>query len=339
VSPKKRPSLGLVAKLSGVSPSTVSRILNNTAKVSDSKKETVLRVIEETGFRPNLAARSLAGGRAMSIGVLTQYIDSPFYGEAIRGIEEVLASEDYTALFASGRGERELELERLSMLRERHIDGLIVLSSTLEDDELESLAKELPVVLTGRVTLNQKLTSIGFDNLGGGALALGHLADLGHLDVAVIDGPDDPDASLRMEGIRSECMRRGINLNPERVEVGDFSELGGYRAMGRLLAKGVNFSAVIALNDQMGYGAMLALSEAGLTVPEDISLLGFDDLPHSAYTVPPLTTISQPVNRIGAMAASTVLAMSAGYEQFVEQSVDASIVVRKSTSVPKNIRA
>ena len=99
---KKRPSLGLVAELSGVSPSTVSRILNNTAKVSDSKKETVLRVIEETGFRPNLAARTLAGG-AMSIGVLTQYIDSPFYGEAIRGIEEVLASEDYTALFASGR--------------------------------------------------------------------------------------------------------------------------------------------------------------------------------------------------------------------------------------------
>ena len=104
---KKRPSLGLVAKLSGVSPSTVSRILNNTAKVSDSKKETVLRVIEETGFRPNLAARTLAGGRTMSIGVLTQYIDSPFYGEAIRGIEEVLASEDYTALFVSGQGDRE----------------------------------------------------------------------------------------------------------------------------------------------------------------------------------------------------------------------------------------
>ena len=199
---KKRPSLGLVAELSGVSPSTVSRILNNTAKVSDSKKETVLRVIEETGFRPNLAARTLAGGRAMSIGVLTQYIDSPFYGEAIRGIEEVLASEDYTALFVSGRGDRELELERLNMLMERNIDGLIVLSSTLEDHELEALAKELPVVLTGRATLNQKLTSIDFDNLGGGALALGHLAELGHEAVAVIDGPDDPDAKLRMDGIR-----------------------------------------------------------------------------------------------------------------------------------------
>ena len=169
-------------------PSTVSRILNNTAKVSDSKKETVLRVIEETGFRPNLAARTLAGGRTMSIGVLTQYIDSPFYGEAIRGIEEVLASEGYTALFASGQGNRELELERLSMLMERNIDGLIVLSSTLADRELESLAKTLPVVLTGRSTLNQRLTSIGFDNLGGGALALGHLADLGHEKIAVIDG-------------------------------------------------------------------------------------------------------------------------------------------------------
>lgn len=332
---KKRPSLGLVAELSGVSPSTVSRILNNTAKVSDSKKETVLRVIEETGFRPNLAARTLAGGRAMSIGVLTQYIDSPFYGEAIRGIEEVLASEDYTALFVSGRGDRELELERLNMLMERNIDGLIVLSSTLEDHELEALAKELPVVLTGRATLNQKLTSIGFDNLGGGALALGHLAELGHEAIAVIDGPDDPDAKLRMDGIRVECSQRRIDLDPELIEVGDFNELGGYQAMVRLLDKPKDFSAVIALNDQMAYGAMLALSEAGLDIPGDISLLGFDDLPHSAYTVPPLTTISQPVNRIGAMAASTVLAMSAGFTQTVDQSVAASIVARKSTDSSK----
>ena len=329
---KKRPSLGLVAKLSGVSPSTVSRILNNTAKVSDSKKETVLRVIEETGFRPNLAARTLAGGRTMSIGVLTQYIDSPFYGEAIRGIEEVLASEGYTALFASGQGNRELELERLSMLMERNIDGLIVLSSTLADRELESLAKTLPVVLTGRSTLNQRLTSIGFDNLGGGALALGHLADLGHEKIAVIDGPNDPDSALRMEGIRTECVSRNINLDQARVEIGDFNELGGYRAMGRLLEKRINFSAVIALNDQMAYGAMLALSEASLRIPEDVSLVGFDDLPHSAYTVPPLTTVSQPVNRIGAMAASAVLAISAGFEQATDQSVAASLIVRKSTT-------
>ena len=334
--PEKPPSLGLVAKLSGVSPSTVSRILNNTAKVSDSKRETVLRVIEETGFRPNLAARSLAGGRAMSIGVLTQYIDSPVYGEAIRGIEEVLASEGYTALFVSGRGDRELELERLSMLMERQIDGLIVLSSTLEDKELESIASGLPVVLTGRAALNQKVTSIGFDNLGGGALALGHLAELGHEVIAVIDRPDDPDAKLRMDGIRTECGQRGIDLNSELIEVGDFSELGGYRAMVRLLANTTDFSAVIALNDQMAYGAMLALSESGLSIPEDISLVGFDDLPHSAYTVPPLTTISQPVNRIGAMAASTVLAMGAGFSQYVDQPVAASIVVRKSTGFPRN---
>ena len=315
-----------------MSPSTVSRILNNTAKVSDAKKETVLRVIEETGFRPNLAARTLAGGRAMSIGVLTQYIDSPFYGEAIRGIEEVLASEDYTALFASGRGDRELEIERLNMLMERNIDGLIVLSSTLEDHELEALAKELPVVLTGRATLNQKLTSIGFDNLGGGALALGHLSELGHEAIAVIDGPDDPDAKLRMDGIQSECVQRGIYIDPKNIETGNFNELGGYQAMVRLLNKRTDFTAVIALNDQMAYGAMLAINEAGLTVPDDISLVGFDDLPHSAYTVPPLTTISQPVHTIGAMAASTVLAMSAGFEQAIDQAVGASIVVRQSTT-------
>ena len=275
----------------------------------------------------------------MSIGVLTQYIDSPFYGEAIRGIEEVLASEDYTALFASGRGDRELEIERLNMLMERNIDGLIVLSSTLEDHELEALAKELPVVLTGRAMLNQKLTSIGFDNLGGGALALGHLSELGHEAIAVIDGPDDPDAKLRMDGIQSECVQRGIYIDPKNIETGNFNELGGYQAMVRLLNKRTDFTAVIALNDQMAYGAMLAINEAGLTVPDDISLVGFDDLPHSAYTVPPLTTISQPVHTIGAMAASTVLAMGAGFSQTVDQSVAASIVVRKSTGSRKNTKA
>ena len=138
-----------------------------------------------------------------------------------------------------------------------------------------------------------------------------------------------------MEGIRAEHAERGIVLNPQLVEPGDFSELGGYRAMSRLIDKNLVFSAVIALNDQMAYGAMLALSEAGLSIPNDVSLVGFDDLPHSAYTVPPLTTISQPVNTIGAMAASTVLAMGAGFEQSVEQSVAASIVVRESTAKPR----
>ena len=196
----------------------------------------------------------------------------------------------------------------------------------------------MPVVLIGRATLNQKLTSIGFDNLGGGALALGHLAELGHEVIAVINGQDDPDAKLRMDGIRTESSHWGIELNPELIEVGEFNELGGYQAMGRLLDKSSNFSAVIALNDQMACGAMLALSESGFIVPDDVSIVGFDDLPHSAYTVPPLTTISQPIKRIGAMAASTVLAMGAGLSQSVDQSVTASLVVRKSTGFPKNTK-
>ena len=267
----------------------------------------------------------------MSIGVLTQFIDSPFYGEAIRGIEEVLASEGYAALFASGRGDKDLELQRVSMLMERNVDGIIVLSSTLDDSELESLSKTLPVVVTGRSDLNHSLPTIGYDNLGGGTLAIQHLADLGHKKVAIINGPSDLDASLRMEGIRSGCLELGIEISPELLVNGDFSERGGYEAAKQLLHSRVNFSAVIALNDQMAYGAMLALSEADLHIPQDVSLVGFDNLPHSSYTVPPLTTVSQPVDVIGAMAASTLIAMISGYDQTIEQSVGASLVVRGST--------
>ena len=143
-------TLSMVAAKAGVSPSTVSRILNGTAQVNEAKKEQVLAVIEELGFKPNLAARSLAGGRTMSVGVLTQYIDSPFYGEALRGIEDELRIEGYAPIFVSGHWDEEEEQNRLAMLEERNVDGIIVLTGKLSDETLIGITKSLPVVITGR---------------------------------------------------------------------------------------------------------------------------------------------------------------------------------------------
>jgi LacI family transcriptional regulator len=165
---KDRPTLGMVAERAGVSPSTVSRILNGTAQVSEEKQALVKAVIEELGFRPDPAARSLAGGRTMSIGVLTQFIDSPYYGEALRGIEDELHKANYVPLFVSGHWNEKEEKNRLFMLQERKVDGIIVLTGKLADETLVEMASNIPVVVTGRRLSAIGLFSIDFDNTEAG---------------------------------------------------------------------------------------------------------------------------------------------------------------------------
>jgi len=328
-----RATLGMVAQRAGVSPSTVSRILNGTANVSDDKQQLVRRVIEELGFRPDPTARSLAGGRTMSIGVLTQYIDSPFYGEALRGIEEVLHKAHYAPLFVSGHWNQEEERSRLSLLQDRKVDGIIVLTGKLSDGTLAEMARQLPIVVTGRQLSAPNLFSIDFDNIEGAGLAVKHLHALGHQNVAFISGPlDHPDAGQRLAGYRSELVRRDMRVDDALIVFGDFQEAGGFRAMNQLLESRVTFSAVIAANDQMAYGARLALHRAGLRVPDDVSLVGFDDLPHSAFTLPPLTSVRQSVYEIGASAAQAMVDLLAKKAPPTKM-IAAEIIVRESTRI------
>lgn len=326
-----RTTLTMVAERAGVSPSTVSRILNGTAQVSEDKQALVKAVIEELGFRPDPAARSLAGGRTMSIGVLTQFIDSPYYGEALRGIEDELHKANYVPLFVSGHWNEAEEKNRLFMLQERKVDGIIVLTGKLSDDTLVEMAAKIPVVVTGRRLSAPNLFSIDFDNSEGACLAVRHLHGLGHRRVAFISGPlDHPDATQRLQGYRDEVQRKNMESDDSLVVYGDYQESGGFRAMNDLLSNSAQFTAVIAANDQMAYGARLALHRAGLRVPEDVSLLGFDDLPHSAFTLPPLTSVRQSVYEIGTSAAKAMFDMLNKINP-PSRLVEAELVVREST--------
>jgi LacI family transcriptional regulator len=329
----QRATLTMVAHKAGVSPSTVSRILNGTAQVSEAKQALVKAVIEELGFRPDPAARSLAGGRTMSVGVLTQFIDSPYYGEALRGIEDELHSANYVPLFVSGHWNEAEEKNRLFMLQERKVDGIIVLTGKLADETLVAMAQRVPVVVTGRRLTAPGLFSIDFDNTEGSSLAVRHLHALGHRRVAFISGPlDHPDAAQRLQGYQSETGLKGMADEPDLVVVSDYQESGGFRAMNSLLAAGVHFTAVIAANDQMAYGARLALHRAGLRVPEDVSLIGFDDLPHSAFTLPPLTSVRQSVYEIGVSAAKAMFDLL-NKKNPPSKLVEAELVVRESTRI------
>ena len=306
-------TLEQVALRAGVSPSTVSRILNGTAAVSADKQQAVANAIAQLGFVPNPVARGLAGGRTLSIGVVTQAIDSPFYGGALRGIEDALGAVGYSALFVSGHWNAAEEARCIETLRARRVDGIIVLTGRLSDAALRACAKALPVVVTGRSLKAPGLFSLDFENFEGAVLAMQHLLSLGHRRIAFITGdPVHPDARERLRGYRAALEAAGVAFDPALVLPGQYHEESGRLAVERLLANGRRVTAIFAANDQMALGAALGLYHHGLRVPDEISLVGFDDLPGSMYAVPPLSTVHQPVQELGRLAAQAMLDLLAG---------------------------
>ena len=324
-------TLEMVAERAGVSPSTVSRILNGTAVVSDEKRAAVDQAIAKLGFVPNPVARGLAGGRTLSIGVVSQAIDSPFYGAALRGIEVELGTAGYSPLFMSGHWRADEEARCIDVLRSRRVDGLIVLTGRLADSALRSLARTLPVVVTGRSLKASNLLSMDFDNREGARQATQHLIDLGHRRIAFISGdPEHPDAVDRQQGYRSAIEAAGLRFDPALVAPGNFSEHSGLLAVERLLDSRTRFNAIFAANDQMAFGASLGLYRRGLRVPDDVSMVGFDDVAGSVYMVPPLTTVHNPIQEIGELAARAMLSLLAGERPAVEVPAP-RLIVREST--------
>jgi len=306
-------TLDQVARLAGVSPATVSRILNGTAVVSATRKAAVDAAIAKLGFVPNPVARGLAGGRTLSIGVVTQALDSPFYGSALRGIEEKLLPLGYSPLFVSGQWDAEVESRCMDMLRARRVDGIIVLNGRLTDKALKAYAKSLPIVVTGRKLTAPGLVGLYFDNVEGARLATKHLIDLGHRQIAFITGdPKHPDAVDRLQGYRKALEAAGIRFDTALVAEGGFFEASGLQALGDLMASRKRFTAIFAANDQMAVGAALGLSRHSLRVPEDVSLIGYDDLSSSLYSNPPLSSVHQSAYELGQLASGVLMQLLAG---------------------------
>lgn len=325
-------TLAQVARAAGVSASTVSRILNGTARVSAEKREVVERTLARLNYRPNVLARGLASGRTMSIGVLTQDISSPFYGEALRGVEQGLAGSGYLPVFMSGHWHAEEETQATDLLLARRVDALLILGGVMPDAQLRQVADRVPLVALGRSLPDLAGQCMRMDNRRGAYLATNYLIELGHRAVAHIAGiPRHRDAQDRLEGYRAALEDARIDFDPDLVLEGDFLEHSGFLAATRLVEGRKLFTAVFAANDQMAYGARLALHRKGLRVPEDISLVGFDDLAGSLYTSPPLTTVRQPVHDMGLAAAQCVLRMLAGQPPFLPP-LQVELAIRESTT-------
>jgi LacI family transcriptional regulator len=332
------PTLEMVAREAGVSMATVSRIINGTAKVSAKRKHAVESAIAKLDFHPNQAARGLALGKSMTIGVITQAIDSPFYGEGLRGIEHHLQQNGYAALFMSGNWNEADETRCMRELIARRVDGIIIFSGRLQDAALAAYARKVPIVLSGRGLKTGGMVSLPIEDRQGAVLATRHLIDLGHRHIAFISGTaDHPDAQERLAGYRRALMEAGIALDPQLIVPGDWHEEGGAAATARLLDSKIPFTALFCVNDQTAYGACLALHRAGLVVPRDVSVVGFDDLHASEYRVPPLTTVKQSIRLLGERSAEAMLELLKGNRPRVVLP-PVELIVRESTSVPSPSR-
>ncbi len=329
--PRRSATLRMVAREAGVSASTVSRIINGTVNVSGGLKHAVEAAIVKFNFRPNAAARGLALGKTLTIGVVAQAIDSPFYGEGLRGIEACLRQRGYAPLFMSGNWREEDEERCLREFIARGVDGIIVFAGRLSDAKLKSFAKEVSIVVTGRRLRAPGLFSLQIDDRHGAMLAVRHLIEIGHRKIAFIAGSENhPDAVERFKGYKKTLEDAGIDFDPKLVAVGDWHEEGGLRATFELLGSKVKFSALFCVNDQTAYGACLALYRKGLSVPGDVSVIGFDDLPSSTYRLPPLTSVRQSIGELGDRSAQAILQLIAGRRPRID-APPVELVIREST--------
>ena len=320
-----------VARRAGVSASTVSRILNGTAKVADAKRQNVLEAIKALNFTPNQLAQNLKSGNSMTIGIVVQDISSPFFDEALRGVDEGLKGTGYTSVIVSGHWNAEEEEERIRLLLARKVDGIIVLSGRLSDEAVLRYSRTRPIVSTGRNLHTGSAIGFKIDNEHGAFLAVQHLIQLGHRRIAFVTGPDDhADAVDRLKGYVRALTEAHIEIDPNLIAAGNFHEVSGLTAVSQLLEKGQPFSAIFAANDLSAYGVRLGLYRKGIRVPEDISLVGFDDLPGSAYTAPPLTTIRQPIYEMGRIAIDALLDIIEG-KQAHREVPPVQLVVRETT--------
>lgn len=319
-----------VADAAGVSPATVSRFLNGTAKVADDKRKAIERVIAELNYKPNRLAQYLKSGSTRTIGVLTQSLESGYFNKTMTGIEDVMKAAGYALLIMSGHWHADEEAEHVELLIGRRVDGVAILTGNMTDAQILDFSKRVPIVAFGRKLEGERAVGFCLDNYAAACEAIELLIEQGHRRIAFIAGPDDQeDARARLAGYRDTLARHKIEVEPGLIVPGDFQESGGLLAVNQLLASKQRFTAIFAANDLTAYGARLALYRRSIRVPEDISIVGFDDLHSSMYTTPPLTTVRQPLYEVGTCIANMMLPMI-GQQGAPVELPTLSLVVRES---------
>jgi len=334
-----RVSIKDIAKAAGVSHSTVSRALSDSSLVSDETKARVQRLAREMGYSPNALARSLVTRQTHTVGVVVTTIADPFIAEVVQGIEATAHDHGFTSILCNSGAEPEREIAAVEMLRSKRVDGVIVTSSRVGALYLEHLERiGVPIVLInnhneqrGRYTF-----TVTVDNRHGGYLATQHLIELEHRRIAYVTAPADHSSDLdRMTGYRQALGQAGIEPDARLIIPGNGRADGGERALEALLALDDRPSGVFCYNDMTAIGLIHAARRAGLSVPVDLAVVGFDDIPFATYFYPPLTTVAQPKVEMGQRAMNMALSLMTADQEGEPLSnivVQGKLVVRASTA-------
>lgn len=295
-----------IAKKVGFSESIVSRALNNNPQIKDSTRELIANTAREMGYYPNVAARSLVTRRTQTIGVFMASISGMYYSDIIRGMEFVANRAGYTLIFANSYNNTDYS----RFLAEERVDGLIIFNSTVKDRGLllKLVSQEVPFVLVESYLSDPRANCVWVENVQGGYLATKHLIENGYTRIAYISGDFEFQISLdRFEGYKKALQEANIIYKPEFLTTGNYTPEDGYRAMKSLLEYTSRCTAVFAASDDMAFGALKAINEAGLRVPQDIAVAGYDDIEFCEYTNPTLTTVRQPRYTMGEKAMSILV--------------------------------
>lgn len=339
---KPRPSLLNVAQRAGVSPATVSRVLNNTAPVREDVRSRVLTAINELGYTPSIS-RGARRGVENAIALLIPDILNPFFAEMMRGIQDEATLFGYVPILYDSNEEPQREQELLHRFVNQPLRGIILGGSRLTATDLLALCQQLtvPIVLINRAIRAPRVACILTDMEGGAWRAARHLLDLHHTRIAFLSGPYKSEQSqARRRGVERALSEAGLTLRPEWCLASSPNVDGGFQTMSALLALAPNErpTAVIAYNDMMALGALHAIRTHRLRVPEDISVVGTDDIAIAAHANPPLTTISQPKYRMGRMAMQMLQRMIQGRPPPQEgyTLLETALIVRESTAPANN---
>lgn len=319
-----------VAKRAGVAVSTASYALNGVKKVSEATLEKVMQAAEDLNYQKNGFASDLKRTKTNTIALILRDLSGPFYSELIRGIQEVTTSNGYDLIACSALGGDESTATKF--LKEKRVDGAIVLAHNISDDLIgSSVNGDFPVVVLDRHMDHEDILHVEVNNHQGGVLATEHLIEKGHKSIGFISGPKNThDSELRYNGYREALEKHGLPFHSRFKITGDFTRGSGYRSTKMLIAQQNLPDAIFYANDEMAIGGLKAFSENGIRVPEDISVIGFDDIQLAEYVNPPLTTIRQPKYEVGALSAHMIFQMLSGEEVEKHYSLVTELVERES---------
>ncbi|GLR04826.1 LacI family transcriptional regulator [Vibrio hyugaensis] len=300
-----------IAKLAGVSTSTVSHVINKTRFVSEEISERVNNAAKELNYyAPSALARSLKVNRTKTIGMLVTTSTNPFFGEVVKGVERSCYHKGYSLILCNTEGDNERMRESINTLLQKRVDGLILMCSSLEGERIDVFERypDIPVVVMDWGPMLFTSDKIQDNSLRGGYLAAKYLIDCGHQEIGCITGPlIKHQAQMRYEGYKRAMIEADLEFNANWIVESDFECEGGYQAFKKMAARGILPSSIFVSNDMMAMGVINAANELGIQIPEQLSIIGYDDIHIAKFMSPSLTTIHQPKYRLGQAAVETLL--------------------------------